>query len=84
MSSRELINLIEGMPFDSWFKGVVREDMEELIGDATVATLDEVRQQTEALLRGERKVTAVVIETDMDGDPGDEEQKVRKRRADQA
>lgn len=82
--------MLAGLPFESWFKSSVREDMDDLIGDATVATLNEVKAKTEALLRGERKVTGpVVVETDMNGAPDDDEEQPtrrvrRRRRADQA
>lgn len=86
MSSRELINMIEGLPPDSWFRGVVREDMDELIGDVTVHHQKDIRQKTLALLRGEHQTSGeVVIETDM-GDPDGPPtvKRRRSRRADQA
>lgn len=86
MSSRELLNLIAGLPFESWFKAIVREDMDELIGDATVNEQQQVRTKTLALLRGEAKLTGpVTVTTDM-RDNEDQSPRVRGRfkRADQA
>jgi hypothetical protein len=64
MSSRELMNMLAGMPVDSWFKASVREDMDELIGDATVQVQQDVKAKTEALLRGEVRLDGPVdVET---------------------
>lgn len=69
MSSRELLGMMAGMPFDSWFKGMVREDMDELIGESTIVMQDRVRAKTEALLRGEVKVETWAAENvqELDG-----------------
>jgi hypothetical protein len=65
MSSRELLNMLAGMPVDSWFKGSLREDMDELVGDATVHQQQDVKAKTEALLRGDIELRSdpVITET---------------------
>lgn len=79
MSSRELLNLIAGLPYESWFKAIVREDMEELIGDATVDKQNEVRDRVKALMRGEVKLAGPVeVTTEMRNDD-DENPRVRGR-----
>lgn len=83
MSSRELLNMLAGMPFESWFRCSVREDMDELIGDATVQKLQEVREKTEALLNGDVKPRpgGIVNDADIDDDTDDETPVRRRRRA---
>jgi hypothetical protein len=83
MSSRELLNMLAGMPYESWFKGSVREDFDELVGDATVQKMDEVRRKTEALLRGDVKPRGegqIVRDGEELEDIDDEKKPVRRRR----
>lgn len=53
MSSRELAVLIAGFPDSSWFKVVARRDFQKAIDVADGQELQNVKQMTEALLRGE-------------------------------
>lgn len=62
MSSRELITLVEGMPPDSWLKTAMHFDAQEAVGNDAKAAMDEVRDMTQKLLRGEVKTRGAVVE----------------------
>lgn len=75
VSSRKLLNWLEGLPADSWFKMAAFDDMRSLIGESTVQAQRRVKEKVEGLLSGKyRARPGGVVESD-----GDEEGRVRRR-----
>lgn len=73
MSSREFVELVEGMPMDSWLKSVAFLDADVAMDHQAAADLDEARSLTQQLLRGE--IVTSGVREQVDG-----EEKVRRHR----